>query len=261
MRVVVTGVSSGIGLSIAKSLNEHEFWGISRRSPPREVSVRFTSCDVTNWAEVSRAATEVAASWNDLGGLVHCAGIQGAVGPAMELEPDEWTRTVNANIEGAYFVVKAFFGRLAFAPQGRGKIILFSGGGASKPRPNFSAYACAKTALVRLTETLAAEWADLPIDINIVASGAINTAMTEEVISLGPELAGRAEFERAERQLLSGGDSVDKLHRMIRFLLSPQSDGLSGKFLSAQWDPIENLCELKSQIQRTDAFTLRRVVS
>ena len=261
MRVVITGVSSGIGLSIAKSLNEHEFWGISRRCPLREVSVRFTSCDVTNWAEVSRAAAEVTASWNDLGGLVHCAGIQGGVGPAMDLEPDEWIRTVRANIEGAYLVMRAFFGRIAFVPQGRGKIILLSGGGASKPRPNFSAYACAKTALVRLTETLAAEWADLPIDINIVAPGAINTAMTEEVVGLGPDRAGRAEFERAERQLQSEGDSVDKLHRMIRFLLSPQSDGLSGKFLSAQWDPTENLGAVKSQVQRTDAFTLRRVVS
>jgi NAD(P)-dependent dehydrogenase (short-subunit alcohol dehydrogenase family) len=51
----------------------------------------------------------------------------------------------------------------------RRKVILFSGGGASRPRPFFSAYGCAKTALVRLVETLAAEWIDLAIDVNIVA--------------------------------------------------------------------------------------------
>ena len=84
---------------------------------------------------------------------------------------------------------------------------------------------------MRLTETLAKEWANLPVDINIVASGAINTAMTREVVDIGPEKTGEIEFKRAVQQLHQGGDSSERLHELIRFLLSADSDGLSGGFL------------------------------
>jgi NAD(P)-dependent dehydrogenase (short-subunit alcohol dehydrogenase family) len=109
------------------------------------------------------------------------------------------------SIEGAYFIVRAFFEDMVLSrKKGRPKIVLFSGGGAAKPRPNFSAYGAAKTALVRLTEPLAKEWANLPVDINIVAPGAINTAMTREVVDIGPEKAGEIEFKRAVQQLHQG---------------------------------------------------------
>src|SRR6516165_4077148 len=146
MKVLITGISSGIGLSIANDLKEHEIWGVARRAPPDELPVRFTSCDVANWSDVTMTVEKIAGIWSHLDALIHCAGVQGAVGPAMELEPEDWISTVRANIEGAYFMVRAFFGQMKRAEGARAKIILFSGGGASKPRPRFSAYGCAKAA-------------------------------------------------------------------------------------------------------------------
>src|SRR3989344_2111912 len=47
-----------------------------------------------------------------------------------------------------------------------GRIVLLSGGGATKPIPNFSSYACAKSAVVRFGETLAKELEQLKITLN-----------------------------------------------------------------------------------------------
>jgi len=113
---------------------------------------------------------------------------------------------------------------------------------------------------VRLVETLAAEWIDLPIDINIVAPGAINTAMTRDVVEMGAQRAGEEEYRRACLQLERGGDSLIKLHEMIRFLVSEDSDGITGRFISAQWDLGENLHKFRGQLGESDIYTLRRVV-
>jgi NAD(P)-dependent dehydrogenase (short-subunit alcohol dehydrogenase family) len=205
-------------------------------------------------------ANEVEARWEALDGLIHCAGVQGAIGPAMDLDPEAWCATVRANVEGAFYVIRSFYRLLTKSSQNRTKILLFSGGGASKSRPNFSAYASAKTALVRLTECLADEWRNLPLDINIVAPGAINTGMTQEVLAFGPAKAGEEEYNRAKRQLSEGGDSVAKLVGLIRFLLSNRSDGISGRFISAQWDPWGRDMRFQELISDTDVFKLRRRV-
>jgi NAD(P)-dependent dehydrogenase (short-subunit alcohol dehydrogenase family) len=141
----------------------------------------------------------------------------------------------------------------------RRKVILFSGGGASRPRTFFSAYGCAKTALVRLVETLAAEWIDLAIDVNIVAPGAINTAMTRDIVQMGSQRAGEEEYRRAQAQLESGGDSLAKLHELVRFLVSEDSEGVTGRFISAQWDSQESI--IRAVRDHSEAYTLRRLVS
>src|ERR1700740_2476298 len=162
MKILITGVSSGIGLSLARLFQSEEVWGLARRQPPEGLRCRCTACDLSRWMQVESAAQESKRTWGRLDALFHCAGTQGAVGKAMELDPNAWADTARSNIEGAYFVLRAFFPLLLQDNSKRRKVILFSGGGASRPRPFFSAYGCAKTAVVRLVETLAAEWIDLP---------------------------------------------------------------------------------------------------
>jgi NAD(P)-dependent dehydrogenase (short-subunit alcohol dehydrogenase family) len=260
MKILITGVSSGIGLSLAGLFQKEEVWGVSRRHPPEHLSIRFSSCDVTDWQQLRDVGSQISGEWGALDALIHCAGTQGAIGPAVDVDPLEWVRTVRENIQGAYFVIRAFVPFLIRSPRLRAKVLLFSGGGASYDRPNFSAYACAKTGLVRLVETLATEWQDLPIDINILAPGSINTGMTREILELGPEIAGDAEYKRALQQLENGGDSLEKVLSMVRFLVSNESDGISGRFISAQWDDQRKLLNAIREIENRDAFKLRRIV-
>ena len=86
------------------------------------------------------------------------------------------------NLEGTFHVLRAFVALLRPEGNARAKVLCFSGGGASKARANFSAYAASKTGVVRLVETLAEEWREMAIDINSVAPGTVPTRMTEEIL-------------------------------------------------------------------------------
>jgi 3-oxoacyl-[acyl-carrier protein] reductase len=178
----------------------------------------------------------------------------------MACDPLAWGETVSTNLLGTYYPIRALFDLLLAPKPGRGKVIVFSGGGATKARPYFSAYGVSKTAVVRLAETLANEWEKLPIDINAVAPGAIYTAMTEEAIRLGSGVVGIAEYESALR-LRQQGTTAVKTVELVNFLLSPQSDHLSGKLISAPWDPWPEFAGYGEALTKDDIYTLRRTVS
>jgi NAD(P)-dependent dehydrogenase (short-subunit alcohol dehydrogenase family) len=266
MKILLTGSSSGIGQHLARHLiaQQHEVWGWARSSQDKlaqELGRNFhhTRCDVADWAQVQTAAAEVERHWGRLDGLITCAGLQGEIGRTVTTDPIGWSATVAANLNGTYHCIRALHPLLQ-ASERRAKIVCFSGGGATKARSHFSAYAVAKTGVVRLVENIAEEEKTAPLDINAVAPGAINTRLTEEVIQRGPEVVGMAEFQAALKQRETGGGSMAKVTGLVDWLLSPQSDGISGRLLSAPWDPWWDLGRHTAEVGQSDVFTLRRIV-
>ncbi len=266
MNVVITGTSSGIGRALAERLlaRGDRVWGLARSDQSslatgHRETFRALRCDVSDWTQVARAADEVAAACPHLDALVTCAGLQGEVGRAVSVDPVRWSATVRANLDGTFFTLRAFHALLGRAPR-RAKIACFSGGGAAKPRPNFSAYGAAKTAIVRLVETLAEEERGRPLDINAVAPGAVATRLTDELIALGPAVVGDSEFTAAQKLKSAGDAPLEKALALVVWLLSPASDGISGRLLSAPWDTWPTLSTHKTELETSDIYTLRRVV-
>jgi NAD(P)-dependent dehydrogenase (short-subunit alcohol dehydrogenase family) len=265
MNVAITGSSSGIGRALAERLlgEGHRVWGLARGAQT-ELAAQFPDrfaalrCDVAHWNEVESAASEIKRQVDSLDALVTCAGLQGEIGPALQADPQRWAATVRVNLDGTYFAIRAFAELLQ--QSRRAKIVCLSGGGATKARPNFSAYGTAKTGIVRLVETIAEENRDRPLDINSVAPGAINTRMTEEVVRLGPAVVGANEFAAAQKQISGGGGSLDKALGLITYLLSAKSDGISGKLIAAPWDPWPTLETHARDLADSDIYTLRRIV-
>ena len=266
MNIVLTGSSSGIGRELAKRLllRGHRLWGIARSDQSdfaavHGESLRTSCCDVSDWVGLRRLADEVDQVWPHIDALITCAGVHGEIGPALGADPIRWSDTVRINLDGAYFAARAFAPALRRASR-RAKIICFSGGGATKSRVNFSAYGVAKTAIVRLVETIAEEEAKNSIDINAVAPGAINTRLTDEILSLGPAKVGASEYASAQKLKNADASSLGRALGLVEWLLSSDSDGISGRLLSAPWDPWDKLSQRRETLATSDIYTLRRIV-
>lgn len=258
MRVVIAGASRGIGLALADMLRARgdSVWTLARKADGP-----FSSkCDVGDWAQVAAAREAVAAEWGAVDAVICASAIQGEIGPAMSGDPARWSETVRTNLDGTFFVIRAFWELMQKAER-RAKVVCFSGGGATKARANFAAYAASKTAVVRLVENLAVEWAGLPVDINAIAPGAITTDMTRETVARGAALAGAEEHAAAVRQMEQGGQSIERAVDLVRWLLSEKSDSITGRLLSAQWDAWETLADHRDGLASSDVFQLRRIIA
>lgn len=256
MNLVITGSSSGIGKFLADSLAAKGH-AVCRLARSLQNGFSF-QCDVSDWPAMERCAEGVAKKWSAVDGLIFCAGIQEPIGPTMEINPAAWRSALAVNLDGTFFAVRAFHALLRKASR-RAKVICFSGGGASSPRPNFAAYGVSKAGVVRLVETLAVEWQNQPADINAVAPGAVFTRMTEQVLARGAMDAGKTEFERASKLSRDNAAELEKVLGLVEFLLSGRSDGISGKLISAVWDPWDKLDQFKDDLH-SDIYTLRRIM-
>ena len=186
------------------------------------------------------------------------AGVYGPKGPIEEVNWDEWVRAIQINLFGTVYMCRAIIPHLKRLRYG--KIINLSGGGATNPLPRISAYAASKAAVVRMTDTLAEELREWNVDVNAIAPGALNTRLLDEVIAAGPEKVGADFFQRSLKQKKEGGVGLEKGAELAVFLASAQSDGITGRLISAIWDDWRHLPERRQEIAASDVYTLRRIV-
>lgn len=188
--------------------------------------------------------------------LVNAAGIQQPIGSLAETSAIDWIKNINTNIAGTMLCCKYVLPIMI--SKKKGKIINFSGGGATFPRVNFSAYASSKAAIVRFTETIAEENREFGIDINAISPGSVYTKMLEEIIQAGTK-AGKHDLEGAIKIKKEGGTSPELAAELSVFLASDASNGLTGKLISAVWDNWKNFDKNISKIKKSSLFTLRRI--
>jgi len=213
--------------------------------------------DVSIASHVDRLVNVTLAQFPELTILVNNAGVYGPMGMIDQIDWQEWARAIEINLLGSMLPARALASH--FMRQGYGKIIQLSGGGATNPLTGLSAYAASKTAVVRFAETLAEELRDHHIDVNAVAPGALNTRMLDEVLTAGPKRVGQAFYERALQQQRSGGVPLERGATLATWLASAASDGVTGKLLSAVWDPWSELPQRLDELA-SDVYTLRRIV-
>ncbi len=271
--IVITGASHGFGRAVAEAcvrdgasvlVCAREAVALERcraelaAIAPAGVRVSATPVDVSSLEDVERLAAVARRELGVVDGLVNNAGVYGPKGRIEDVPWDEWRRALEINLYGTVLPCRAFLPLLRERP--RGKIVNLSGGGATSPLPHISAYAASKAAVVRFTETLAQELAGTAIDVNAVAPGALNTRLLEEVLAAGPGAVGQDFYDKAVRQKADGGAPIDKGVALVLFLLSDASDGITGRLISAIWDPWRRFGELKMELDGTDIYTLRRIV-
>jgi len=194
-RVVITGASSGIGLSLAKQVAQagaHVVL-VARRAHQLEEAksqvekvggsgrVEIIPADVSSESEVSAAMARVLQS-GKVDVLVNNAGIA-RNSPAIETTDAEWLEVMDVNLNGVFWCCRAF-GR-GMVARGRGTIVnigSMSGIVANKPQPQ-AHYNASKAAVHMLTKSLATEWAGTGVRVNAIAPGYIGTELTQRGLS------------------------------------------------------------------------------
>jgi len=265
---IITGGGRGIGKAIGLALaREAAHLVLAARTLPEVqaavADVQALGClalgvkaDVSKPEDVEAMVASALAEFGRIDILVNNAAVQSPIGPLWENDPREWLRTILVNLGGVFLCCRTVIP--AMIRQGGGKIINLSGGGAAEPRPYFSAYAASKSAIVRLTETLAEEVKGFNIQVNAIAPGAVNTRLTDEILAAGAA-AGAEMLARAGRQKETGGVSPEKAAALAVFLASDESDGLTGRLISAVWDDWQSMNSRIDQIMASDLYTLRRL--
>ena len=270
--VIITGGTVGFGKALAeKFLNEGANISICSRNEQQlfdtqsELLSKFPNriilvkkCDVSIEKDVKEFISYSLDAFKTIHVLILNAGVYGPMGPIETVSLDEWRKSIDINLFGVLLPCRELIPH--FKQNKYGKIIVLSGGGATNPMPNLSSYATAKAAVVRLVETLSKELSSYNVDINAIAPGAMSTRMIEQVIDAGPEIVGDEFFKKNQNWKQNGATSMELGTNLAVYLSSDDSNGVTGKLISAQWDDWKNFGNHLNDLQNSDIYTIRRIV-
>lgn len=266
MNIIITGASEGLGFEIAKKFvseghnvaicarNGNKLIEAFKELQKRNNEIMDCTADVSKKSDVEWFIKNCIEEYKKIDVLINNAGIYGPKGKIEDTGSKDWEQCIKTNLLGPYYTMKYIIPHMK--QNKYGKIINIAGGGATKPLPFISAYAASKAGLVRLTESIAEEVKDYNIDVNCVSPGLLETKMYHEAINAGPEIVGKKFFDeivKKEKTPLSVGAEL------CYWLASKESDGITGRLISAPWDDYMNPVFKTILRQNKDLYTLRRV--
>jgi NAD(P)-dependent dehydrogenase (short-subunit alcohol dehydrogenase family) len=269
-RALVTGAGRGIGEAIALAFAREgcrlalaartakEIESVAGRVRASGGEAHPIVADVSAPDEARKLVDAARAALGGLDILVNNAGVYGPIGAFAETDPDAWWKALEVNLRGTALCTRAILPPLLAA--GGGSIINLSGGGATSPLPNLSAYAVSKAAVVRFTETLAEELKPHQIRVNAIAPGAVDTRLQDSLLAAG-ERAGHDLYGRIRemRETGRGGVPPTLAAELAVFLASDAAAGLTGKLISAPHDPWREWHGRGEELSASPMYTLRRL--
>ena len=246
-KIIITGGTMGIGQAVAGACVKEgaEVIVVSRHGPYR--------LNVSNHPAVKKFASLMSKK-GVIDGLVNCAGVYGPIGKTGDVDLAELEKTLRINLLGTIYMCHYF---LPLLKKNKGKIVNLAGGGAAGAFPHYSSYAVSKVGIVRFTENLALEYKGV-VDVNAIAPGFVNTRLHQETVKAGAK-AGLDFLNKTKSEIERGGTNPELAAQLAVFLLSKQSDGITGKFISAPWDDWRSDSFQKKLKSDADFCTLRRI--
>jgi 3-oxoacyl-[acyl-carrier protein] reductase len=240
---LVTGAGRGIGANIARELARGGARvAVSARTKDQveavaeEIGGLAVVADVSDRDSVETMVDEVESRLGRIDLLCANAGIGGKDGASWELDPDEWWRPFEVNVLGAYLSCRAVIPGML--ERGGGRIVITGSGAAYLPMSRNAAYGASKAAVWRFGEILAGEL-EGRIPVFVISPGLVQTDMTSRFADdapwTPPELAPR----------------------LVRVLASGGADALTGRYIHAEHDNIEELIRNADEIRAQDLHAIR----
>jgi len=157
--------------------NGHDVIGVDvqpRASVDSLLQDGYRVCDISDSAAVTSLREEV----GDISILVNSAGIVGPNKPTWEVSDREWRQTMSINLDGIFFLSRAFIPAMKIA--GWGRIVNVASIAGKEGNPNLAAYSASKAAVIGLTKSLGKELATSGVLVNAIAPAVIATPMNND---------------------------------------------------------------------------------
>lgn len=233
----VTGGGSGIGFAISTVLAEQgahvailDLVSSNGSAAALELQqaglqASFYPADVSKLDNLEDIAHLIESNLGSVDGFVANAGISQAI-PAMDYTPEAWRRTMNVNLDGAFFSTQAFAKRMRV--KGGSIVLLASIAADHVVTPEtHAAYGASKAAVAHLASLLGNEWAPLGIRVNAVAPGYTDTPILHKMKTEDPDTVAAWVARTPIRRLLR----PEEIANAVIFLLSGYASGITGTVL------------------------------
>lgn len=182
------------------------------------------AADVSEASDCQRVAKATLSQFGSIYGLVNNVGIGGAVGTAIDVDPDDWDRSMQINVKSMVLMAKYCVPPMIEA--GSGSVVNMSSAAGLQGGQATLLYPTAKAAILGMTRAMASHHGPSGVRVNAIAPGLAYTPMVAGRMS--PEVRER----RRRASLLGTEGSGWDIGAAIRFLLSDEARWITGITLS-----------------------------
>ncbi len=186
---MVFGASGIIGGAIATAFGQHG-WTVGIHYHHNQLAAKDTAAsvhkaggkgylyqaDVANFSQVHKTVQDFLLAHHTLNVLIWAVGVSPST-LLIKTSLEDWTRTLQTNLTGAYHVLKAI--SPIFEQQQDGAVILVGSLSAEQGREGQAAYGASKAGLIGLMRTAAHEWGDWNIRVNVIFPGWHRSPLSE----------------------------------------------------------------------------------
>lgn len=191
---LVMGASVGLGAAIAEALaalGARVALAARRRDAVDALAARINAsggealaltCDIADQAQVKAAVAATVARFGRLDHLVNNAGVIEPIGRFLDVDPVEWTRLIDINLNGAMFALHASVPHILAR---KGVVVNISSGAGHRPLEGWSAYCASKAGLAMLTRALDLEYGPQGVRVYGFSPGTVLTDMQRKIRATG----------------------------------------------------------------------------
>jgi len=240
---IVTGASSGLGVTFAETLAERGVNLIigARRyeklvkvaediSSKYNIKVVPVQTDVSQEEQVINIVKTAIEKFGSIEILVNNAGTA-SLSPSVDMNLEEWKKVIDVNLTGVFLCARTVAREMIKKKYGKIVNIASIYGAVGDIFPTAPYYA-SKGAVINLTRALAIEWAPCKINVNAIAPGFFPSEMTETVFRDEKTL----KYILSRTPIGRTGEPLD-LKAALTYLASPASNYVTGQtlFVDGGW--------------------------
>lgn len=234
---IVTGGARGIGKATALGLAQSgaEVVIVDRESSDatqvsKEITAlgrraHFVYLDLGELPNIEPAVASVLADFGRIDILVNCAAVEGGPGTILDLDLETWERTHRVDLTAPFLMMQCCARAMIAGGEG-GRIVNVTSSSAFRAALTQLDYASAKSGIVGLSRSVAAQLAEHDINVNCVAPGLTMTTMAEQ---LDPDVMQRMVEEGPLQNLFHRLSTPEDVAAAIVFLCLPGSRQITGQ--------------------------------